>query len=65
MSKQNMIEVRLPKCLVVLTPGEIEYMLRYHPTIWQEALMRGKQVRRARQTAQRGPKIISREINGR
>jgi hypothetical protein len=45
MSKQNMIEVRLPKCLVVLTPGEIEYMLRYHPTIWQEALMRGKQVR--------------------
>jgi len=26
-------------------PGEIEYMLRYHPTIWQEALMRGKQVR--------------------
>lgn len=59
---QALIEIQLPKCLVVLTPGEVEYMLRFHPTIWQQALMRGKGVKRAQQTEKRKPKNISREI---
>ncbi len=51
-----MIHIRLPKCLVVLTPGEVMTMLRNHPDIWARALRRGKHQRRADALARRTPK---------
>lgn len=36
------VRVQLPRGLIVLTRGELEYMLRYHPTIYHTALTRGR-----------------------
>ncbi len=40
--KEQYLEVRLPKCLVVLTKGELLTLLRQDPDLWQKALQRGK-----------------------
>ncbi len=51
--KEQYLEVRLPKCLVVLTKGELLTLLRQDPELWEKALKRGKVVRRRRQAEKR------------
>ena len=51
--KEQLLHIRLPKCLVVLTKGELLTLLRQDPDLWQKALQRGKAARRARQTEKR------------
>ena len=51
--KEQYLEVRLPKCLVVLTKGELLTLLRQDPELWRKALKRGKAVRRRRQAEKR------------
>jgi len=48
-----MIRARLPKCVVVLTPGELLTMLQAHPDIYKRGLRRGKYALRAEQAAKR------------
>ncbi|MGE5593432.1 MAG: hypothetical protein ACM3X3_07095 [Betaproteobacteria bacterium] len=43
-----MIEIRLPKCWVLLTEREVESLLKRDPALWRTALERGKAVMRAR-----------------
>ncbi len=43
-----MIEVKLPKCLVVLSESEFISLLAQDPALWATALERGKAVMRAR-----------------
>ncbi len=47
------IEVRLPRCILILTEAEILQMLKSNIGIWQQAVIRGKAVARARQTQAR------------
>lgn len=44
--KEQFLEIRLPKCLIVLTKGELLTLLRQDPELWRKALKRGKVVRR-------------------
>ncbi len=48
-----MIRVRLPKCVVILTPNELLAMLQAHPDIYERGLRRGKYARRAEAAARR------------
>ncbi|MEW6047006.1 MAG: hypothetical protein AB1609_11070 [Bacillota bacterium] len=55
-----MIEVKLPKCLLVLTEAELLSLLAHDRGLWETALRRGKAVQRARtrearQAARRRP----------
>lgn len=43
-----MVQIRLPKCWVLLTEREIEDLLKRDPELWETALKRGKAVMRAR-----------------
>lgn len=43
------IIVKLPKCVIVLTRGELLTLLKANPAIWEKALRRGKAFRRAQQ----------------
>lgn len=47
MTGGRLIEIKLPRCLVVLTEAEILTLLRANPLIWERALRRGKFARRA------------------
>ncbi|MGD0621456.1 MAG: hypothetical protein ABSA82_03185 [Thermacetogeniaceae bacterium] len=47
------IEVRLPRCTLILTEAEILQLLKSNIGIWQTALVRGKAVMRARQAEKR------------
>lgn len=51
--KEQFLEIRLPKCLIVLTKGELLTLLRQDPELWRKALKRGKVVRRRRQAEKR------------
>lgn len=53
MYKDRLIEIKLPKCTLFLTTGEIEYLLKLDPDIWARALKRGKGVLRAKQRESR------------
>jgi hypothetical protein len=46
-SDAELIEIKLPKCLLVLTEREMLSLLRANPLIWERALRRGKFIRRA------------------
>ncbi|MGB9792117.1 MAG: hypothetical protein ACPLTR_06005 [Thermacetogeniaceae bacterium] len=50
------IIVKLPKCVVVLTRGELMTLLKANPTIWERALKRGKAFMRAQLQERREPK---------
>ncbi len=52
---RDYITIELPKCLIVLTRGEIMTLLKNDPVIWERALKRGKGVQRARK--KRDPKL--------
>jgi hypothetical protein len=47
------IEIKLPRCILVLTEAELMQMLKDNSGIWQQALVRGKSVIRARQAQAR------------
>jgi hypothetical protein len=49
-----LVEVRLPKCRLVLTQGELLDLLARDPATWERALRRGKAVMRQRQFQERG-----------
>ncbi|HHY33343.1 MAG TPA: hypothetical protein GX515_10115 [Firmicutes bacterium] len=56
-----MIEVRLPRCVMVLTEAEFLSLLAHDREIWTRALERGKavlraRVREAREEARRRPR---------
>lgn len=51
-----MIEIKLPKCLLVLTEQELQSLLTRDPTLWATALQRGKAVMRARKIEHRAKK---------
>lgn len=59
-----MVEIKLQKCLLVLTESELRSLLARDPALWELALRRGKSVLRARQQEQRGPKHISEILPG-
>jgi hypothetical protein len=40
--RDGMIEIRLPRCRLVLTRGELFYLLSQDRELWQRALERGK-----------------------
>jgi hypothetical protein len=61
--REQLLHIRLPKCLIVLTKGELLTLLRHDPDLWRNALERGKAARRAQQAKKRRQKNISREIN--
>ncbi len=52
-----MIEVKLPRCLLVITEAELMQMLNDHVGIWQQGLRRGKAIQRSRQATERGIKL--------
>ncbi len=51
--KDDLIEIKLPKCTLFLTKGEIQQLLRHDLDIWQESLKRGKYILRSRKQRQR------------
>lgn len=59
-----MVEIKLQKCLLVLTESELRSLLARDPALWELALRRGKSVIRSRQQEQRGPKHISEILPG-
>lgn len=63
MMENELLEIKLPKCLIVLTKGELIAILKHNPDIWQRGLKRGKAVRRARQTVKREKKIFDTREN--
>lgn len=54
-----MVEIKLAKCLLVLSEAELRSLLAKDPDLWALALRRGKGLRRARQAEARGLKHIS------
>jgi hypothetical protein len=46
--QDSLIEIKLPKCTVFLTPNEIQQLLKHDVDIWKESLKRGKGVLRSR-----------------
>ncbi len=48
MSKENLIEVKMPKCTLFLTNGEMQQLLKHDPDIWKNSLQRGKSILRSR-----------------
>lgn len=59
-----MVEIRLAKCLLVLTESELRGLLARDQDLWITALRRGKSVMRQRQAEKRGPKHISEILPG-
>lgn len=47
MTNKRFIEIRLPKCVLYLTPEEIHGLLKHDQALWIEALKRGKAFTRA------------------
>jgi hypothetical protein len=47
------IEIRLPRCRLVLFEDELLLMLRAYPEIWEAGLKRGKGLLRQQQTESR------------
>ncbi len=50
----GLVEIRLPKCLLVLTRGELLFLLSQDQDVWRRALERGKAILRQRQNQERG-----------
>lgn len=59
-----MLEIRLTKCLLVLSEQELQSLLARDPALWALALRRGKAILRQRQEEQRGPKHIGEILPG-
>lgn len=57
----NMLEIRLPKCVIYLTEQELQSLLSRDPDLWREALRRGKAFTRSRQTRERVARKVEME----
>jgi hypothetical protein len=57
MSRSDYVEVQLAKCLVVLTKDEFQKLLQKDPNLWEQALKRGKAIRRVLSTEGRPGKM--------
>jgi len=53
---ERLIEIKLPRCLICLTEGEMLDLLKGKPEIWEMALRRGKGIQRQRQAKERNIK---------
>lgn len=53
MSRIRYVEVRLTKCLIVLTEAEFNGMLQKDPALWEQAIRRGKVILRHRAAEKR------------
>jgi hypothetical protein len=53
MNYDDRIEIKLPRCAVILTVGEVLALLRESPAIWAAGLQRGKGLQRQRQVERR------------
>ena len=53
----NYIEARLPRCIVYLTPDELNNLLQNDPVLFAAALKRGKAFNRARDARDRKARI--------
>lgn len=62
MRPNDMVEIKMPGCLLYLTTGEMLTLLKCNRTIWERGIKRGKHEKRRQQTEKRKPKNISREI---
>lgn len=47
MEQEKFIEIRLTKCVLYLTPKEIQGLLKHDHELWKQALMRGKAFKRS------------------
>lgn len=54
----SLIEVKLPKCRVFLTPAEIGYLLRKDPDFFATVIGRSKGILRARAARERREKCF-------
>ena len=52
-AEQRLVEIRLTKCLLLLTEPEIISLLAHDPALWQQAVKRGKHRLRAAKEAKR------------
>lgn len=56
----NLIEIKLPKYLLVLTQEEMLALLKANPVLWSRVIRRGKILQRARAAERRQPKCGTR-----
>lgn len=54
---EKFLEIRLTKCRIFLTEQELTGLLSREPSLWAEALKRGKAISRTRAAAERQGKI--------
>lgn len=50
---EKMIEIKAPRCLLLLTPAELTALLARDPELWRRAIRRGKLEKRTRSTEAR------------
>lgn len=51
--RDGLVEIRLPKCRLVLTETELTTLLATRPDLWAEAIRRGKVMLRRRRFERR------------
>lgn len=61
MKNDSLVEIRLPKTTLFLTPAEINRLLAQNPALFQQAILRGKGILRARKAKQREKAGVNRE----
>lgn len=61
MYRNDLIEVRMPKCTLFLTHGEMQQLLKHEPVIWRNSLQRGKHIIRSRKQKERENLKMERE----
>ena len=54
MAENRLIEVKMTKTTLYFTEAELVSLLRCNPTLWEEAIRRGKAVQRQRAAERRG-----------
>jgi len=50
------IEIKMTKCVLVITEAELQKLLSRDPALWAEAIKRGKGTRRVRAARERAEK---------
>lgn len=58
------IEIKLTKCMLLLTEAELVKLLAGDPALWQAAIKRGKAERRGRSMAARGCQVKTNQLKG-
>lgn len=56
------VEIKLPGCLLVFTPSELQSLLAKDKRLWAEALRRGKGFKRAQAAQERAEKTPAKGV---